>query len=607
MGAGGSNGRGLSQQRVVGRTLTEGYTRSRFVSLGVTKGVAWGAGLIPSLGVHVSRIGVDEAKKLVYTLLENLKQRVDNMLQMGGFHTLAVLLTRDERTRERAKALLLGALSVNRLFTPYPLRVLDADEELIENVRAFAFDLRKKPGAYVGDTLMYVTLLTAVEAAALTMPPRVEAPGLTNVVENIPEFRLPDGSRYDIELGYVISHETGRPTGIRFGVRKEELLHALFTGITRMGKTNACLLFVSQAVNKLGMRAIVLDWKKDWRRLARVVPRERFRFYTLYSLELSPFHFNPLLPPPGCDPELWRDNVCLLFAATYGLGSRSHTLLWSTLDAIYEEAGLYEHPDEPSRWRRVPTLVEWYRRIEEEYRDLMERSRGRVPFDVQDKYEKVLDRLRYYTRGKFRKLFGEPPRSIDMREVLAGDKVVVLEAGDMSDVHKPFLLGLLAVWDFLYRKFNGPAEPPELLVLEEAHQVAFDVSRKEIAKQLNITESIFDKMAAEAAGYNLYLVFIVQSPSVLSDGVRKNVGLLVTFKLVSETSDRPDVSMITDMLARDSRLDHREVKRFVTRLPIGWGIVRKMRTFDLIETEPVLVKFDLFRVPNVRDEDLVSS
>jgi len=34
------------------------------------------------------------------------------------------------------------------------------------------------------------------------------------------------------------------------------------------------------------------------------------------------------------------------------------------------------------------------------------------------------------------------------------------------------------------------------------------------------------------------------------------------------------------------RLDHREVKRFVTRLPIGWGIVGKMGTLDLTETSP---------------------
>ena len=590
-----SYGEGVQVQRGFSRGISESYARSRSISLGVTESLAWGVGLVPSLGIYVSRMNLDEVKRLAYTLLENLKRRVDNMVQMGGFHTLAVLLAPDEATCERAKALFLGALSTSSPFTPYPLRVLETDRKLLECTRAFAFDLRRKPNAYVGDRLKYVTLLTAVEAAALTMPPRVEASGLTNIVENIPEFRMPDGSRYDIELGYVISHETGQPTRVRFGVRKEELLHALFTGITRSGKTNAALLFVSQAVNKLGVRAIVLDWKKDWRKLAGVVPKDKFKLYTLYSLELNPLYFNPLIPPPGCDPELWRDNVVLLFSATYGLGHRSHTLLWSTLDSLYEEVGLYDYPDDPGRWSEPPTLVKWYRGIEDEYVDLMERTRGRVPYDVQDKYERVLDRLRYYTRGRFRRLFGEPRSSVNIREILSDNRVVVIEAGDMSDVHKPFLLGLLATWNFLYRKFNDPADPPELLVLEEAHQVAFDLSRKDIARQLNITESIFDKMAAEAAGYNLYLVFVSQSPSVLSEGVRKNVGLLVTFKLVSDTSDRPDVSMITNMLARDSRLDHREVKRFITRLPIGWGIVRKMRTFDLLETEPVLVKFDLFK------------
>ena len=66
------------------------------------------------------------------------------------------------------------------------------------------------------------------------------------------------------------------------------------------------------------------------------------------------------------------------------------------------------------------------------------------------------------------------------------------------------------------------------------------------------------------------------------------------------------IEILAHVSERDSRLDHREVKRFVTRLPIGWGLVRKMRTFDLIETEPVLVKFDLFKVPPVGDNDLAA-
>ncbi len=55
--------------------------------------------------------------------------------------------------------------------------------------------------------------------------------------------------------------------------------------------------------------------------------------------------------------------------------------------------------------------------------------------------------------------------------------------------------------------------------------------------------------------------------------------------------------MITGTLARDSRLDHRGVERFAARLPIGWGTARKMRALDLVEIGPVLVKFDLFKVP----------
>ncbi len=69
--------------------------------------------------------------------------------------------------------------------------------------------------------------------------------------------------------------------------------------------------------------------------------------------------------------------------------------------------------------------------------------------------------------------------------------------------------------------------------------MAFDVSRREAAKQLNMVEGVFDEVAAEAAGCNLCPVFMARSPAMLSDGVRKSVGLLVTLKLVSEASDKP--------------------------------------------------------------------
>lgn len=97
---------------------------------------------------------------------------------------------------------------------------------------------------------------------------------------------------------------------------------------------------------------------------------------------------------------------------------------------------------------------------------------------------------------------------------------------------------------------------------------------------------------------------VAQYPSILGDGVRKNCGLLVAFKLVSEHRYREDLTMTVGMLARDSRMDHREVWRFLTRLPVGWSIVRKMRTLDLVETEPVLVKWDYLEVRPPLDAEL---
>jgi len=300
--------------------------------------------------------------------------------------------------------------------------------------------------------------------------------------------------------------------------------------------------------------------------------------------------FNLLKPPKGVDVETWRDIATLWFAMAYGLGPRSYSLIWSKLDELYEAKGLYDDPS-----AEAPTLDELYDIISKELR----RDR-RIPFDVLNIYQKTLDRLKFFTRDKFKKLFCAKD-SIDVGELLKGKGVAIIEAGELADIHKPFLLGLLAIACFYYRKFNGASDIPELIVMEEAHQIAFDVTKSQIAGMLNITEGIFDRIASESAEYNQYLVMIAQYPSILGDGVRKNTGLLVTFKLVLGYRYREDLTMIVRMLARDSKMDHGEVLRFLARLPIGWSTVRKMRTFDLIETEPVLVKWGYLEIRPPKD------
>jgi len=220
-----------------------------------------------------------------------------------------------------------------------------------------------------------------------------------------------------------------------------------------------------------------------------------------------------------------------------------------------------------------------------------EKRSRKVTFEQLDIYVKTLARLRYYTRGRLSKLFASNEHT-DISELLTG--VTVIEAGEIADVHKPFLLGLLALSAFYYRKFSGLAINPELIVIKEAHQVAFDPTTKDIARQLNITESVFDKMVAESAGYNQYLVFIAQHPSTLSNGVLKNLGLVIVFKLIAENRFHRDIQLVKDMICRGTDRAYIEVARLISRLPIGWSIVRKCRSYELLEQEPVIIKWDVF-------------
>ena len=127
------------------------------------------------------------------------------------------------------------------------------------SVKTLSFDLRLSK--HLICSYKYMNLYTATELAALTRPPRLEAPELEAVMENILEFIVPLLKYYDIEFGNVVSHELGDVTNIRFGINKEGVLHAGFFRITRSGKSNAALVFVSRCIKALSAYALILDWK----------------------------------------------------------------------------------------------------------------------------------------------------------------------------------------------------------------------------------------------------------------------------------------------------------------------------------------------------------
>jgi len=65
------------------------------------------------------------------------------MIAQGGFYVQSLIIAPEKSTILSAKALIVGTYSSTRL-VPHPLRVLNADSELLQLARTFSFDLRRK-------------------------------------------------------------------------------------------------------------------------------------------------------------------------------------------------------------------------------------------------------------------------------------------------------------------------------------------------------------------------------------------------------------------------------------------------------------------------------
>ena len=566
-------------------TLAESRARTYTVS----EGGIWGMGAFPGVSLSYATRRLDEAKRTVYELLSLERQRFLEALSSGGFYVQAVILGSKD-TVEAAKALILSSFTPTRP-SPEPLYVVDGDGELLLAAKTLSFDLRRD-GRHPIRVYRVVNVYTATELAGLTHPPRVQVKGVEVVAENVPEFSLPDSDSWDIELGWAVSHETLEPA-VRWGYRLEELGHVGVFGASGSGKTVAATNFARQAAGR-GLKVVVIDWKYEWRRLLRVVKGSR-AFYALYQREGLPvLGWNPLRPPRGVHWREWMRVALEWFVVAYGLGSRSLAVMRKHLWRLYAEA---------EGTGRCPSLRDLYEAVREERERTAKR---RVSYDRLDVYDKILDRHWPYAEGDLRELFGEDSET-DIVDVVLRNDFVDFEAGGMADTDKPFILSLIVFAPYYHAKYNGPSyRRPVLVVVEEAHQVAFNVREKYSAEAVNLTEDVWGKLAAEGRAYNLYGLFVVQYPSRLNPMVLANLMSVIAFRLNLETYRDRDVSTVVRQLGKDPERFGNEYARFLERLPVGYAATIKKRVKEFFRAEPVLVKFDLFEPPEVQDRDVVA-
>jgi hypothetical protein len=342
-----------------------------------------------------------------------------------------------------------------------------------------------------------------------------------------------------------------------FALRSARLTeHILIAGRSGSGKTNLTFVLLDSLIER-GVKVLALDWKRGYRDLLGTHPD--LRVHTI-GRDIAPFRFNPLIPPPGCEPHVWIKLIVDVIANAYLGGEGVISLLVAGLDHLYTQTGAFT--GRPTRWPTIQDLLEWLRNT---------KLRGRAAL-WQASAERILLAMTY---GEFGRVVSTQDNS-HVQHLL--DENVVLEMDGLSSAADRVLFSeALTLYLYRYRLAQGPCQRlTNVIVLEEAHNLL-------LAKPAGSSESVLENSIRMIRQYGIGYVFVDQSASLLSRVAFANsyATLALSQKL------RADVQAIGGACNLND-----EQKEALNTLKIGSVVVRLADEYP----EPFLVRVPLSRV-----------
>ena len=620
-----STGRNYSESNGVGQSQSWGTSNGRSVgqSLGstgaITSGTSSSMGLGPSISYGKSYQWLDQEVKNILTLLEFQNLRLMKALMGNGAFFTDVYIATPNKEVQAAASILAKSAWQNEDAMICPLQVLDLNKEeqehLLYHFSAFSADNTKEgiPGRM--ESYRYSTILLPGEFTAFTHMPRISEGGVFADVNDMPKFAVPSMKKGDIYMGKILSGERWTmgdkyESIFEYRLDESELMHGIFTGESRSGKTVAATRFVAELTKvrrkKTGkrLRPVALAPRQDCRILGKFVEPERFHFYSLGNPEFLPINLNICKVPHNVNPQTWVDGIIEIFCRSYGLLERGKAILAETFYALYEEAGVFEDSDNwrdfvPERSSKI-TMTKVYERmmkIKLALEDPKLSKKGRMGTEAMDCYMCLLDRLQVFGR-KFsieaRLFANEDGMGID--ELIGGDDIIVLESYGLETTFKNFIFGCITSGFFKYAQgheggFLAPDQYETVLIIEEANEVltGSDTAGSKGSSMPSIGgQSEFEKILDQSAGLGLFIIAITQKIADMPSSCVANSGLIFAGKI----SRVDDVTLVIRKIAREERYDDRDILKWFPRSPIGWFVCRSSRNFDFKETEPVLVHID---------------
>ena len=332
--------------------------------------------------------------------------------------------------------------------------------------------------------------------------------------------------------------------------------HILIAGRSGSGKTNLTFVLM-QGIMARGIKVLALDWKRGYRDLMSLYPE--LRVYTI-GRNISPFRFNPLIPPQGCEPHLWIKLIVDVIASAYLGGEGVISLLVAGLDHLYSEAGVFDQ--QRTYWPTILDLLAWLRNT---------KLKGRAAL-WQASAERILLAMTY---GEFGAVLNTQDNS-HVAELLEHNVILELD-GLSGSSDKTMFSETLTLYLYRYRLAQGPQDKlNNIIILEEAHNLL-------LKKSTESKESILETSIRMVRQYGLGYVFVDQSASLLSKVAFANsyATIALSQKLRSDVQAIASAMNLTD-----------EQKQALNTLPIGTAVIRLADEHP----EPFLVRIPLCSV-----------
>ncbi|MFH1740187.1 MAG: DUF87 domain-containing protein, partial [bacterium] len=359
-----------------------------------------------------------------------------------------------------------------------------------------------------------------------------------------------------------------------FGLREHEFIrNAIIVGTPGSGKTNTASLLAWHFLKKK-KPFMVFDWKRSWRDLAATKEGKDVIVFTVGRQDISPFYFNPLIPPPGRKPTEWLRALISVMGHAYFLGQGCFDILRRAIDISYRDYGVYER--KVDTWPTFQTVLEnmYTLKISRKSADWLTSTQRAVEWLNFPDFCYTINVPKY---APIEKLF---------------EHSVILELDSMMDADKIFFVETLLMWYFYYRLSQKKEREKfwHATIVEEAHHM-FLKHKQEAQGE----ETVTDRMIRMFREHNESLILVDQHPSLISVPALGDTYCTIAHNLKHEY----DV-----VAASAAMLMPRGQRKYLGKLEVGQAIVKLQGRY----MNPFLISVPPVNVPKgaVDDETLAS-